>query len=61
MPALRLLLIDDSADDAAGLVRTIELGGYDVESERVAAAATLSTALDRQPWDLRPKLPGQRT
>ncbi|MBW8862386.1 MAG: EAL domain-containing protein [Acidobacteria bacterium] len=52
MPALRLLLIDDSAEDAAGLVRTIELGGYDLSWERVDAAATLSTALGRQSWDL---------
>jgi diguanylate cyclase (GGDEF)-like protein len=52
LPALRLLLIDDSADDAAVLVRTIELGGYDVAWDRVDSSPALTAALTRHAWDL---------
>jgi len=52
VPAFRVLLIDDSADDAAALIRIVELGGYDVASECVHTAAALSSALARQSWDV---------
>jgi len=49
---LRLLIIEDSEDDALLLLRELQLGGYDVSYERVDSPAALSAALDRQEWDL---------
>ncbi|OLC49395.1 MAG: hypothetical protein AUH43_07635 [Acidobacteria bacterium 13_1_40CM_65_14] len=51
-PRLRLLLIEDSEDDAALVVRALVRGGYDVTSERVDTPATLRAALNRQAWDI---------
>ena len=50
--SLRLLLIEDSEDDAFLLTRELERGGYALEAMRVDSAAELTAALDRQPWDL---------
>jgi diguanylate cyclase (GGDEF)-like protein len=61
---LRLLLIEDSPDDAELVVRALAHGGYEVISERVDTPSALAAALDRQPWDLAiadyamPGLPG---
>jgi diguanylate cyclase (GGDEF)-like protein len=49
---LRLLLIEDSEDDAALVVRALTRCGYAVTSERVETRETLAAALDRQAWDL---------
>ena len=49
---LRLLLIEDSQDDAHLVLREVERGGYDVEVERVETAEGMRAALRRQPWDL---------
>jgi diguanylate cyclase (GGDEF)-like protein len=49
---LRLLLVEDSPDDALLLVRELESGGYDVICERVDSSTAMSDALDRQIWDL---------
>jgi CheY-like chemotaxis protein len=49
---LRLLLAEDSQDDADLLVRELEREGYDVTAERVDTRETMSAALDRQEWDL---------
>src|SRR5512142_3349334 len=49
---LRLLVIEDSADDAQLMVRAIERGGYDVQSERVENEPALRRALDTQQWEL---------
>ena len=49
---LRLLLIEDSEDDAFLLTRELERGGYALQSVRVDSAAELAAALDRQSWDL---------
>jgi diguanylate cyclase (GGDEF)-like protein len=51
-PRLRLLLIEDSEDDAALVVRTLTRGGYEVIVERVDTPATLRAALNRQAWDI---------
>jgi diguanylate cyclase (GGDEF)-like protein len=51
-PRLRLLLIEDSEDDAALVVRALTRGGYDVTAERVDTPAALRSALDRQSWDV---------
>jgi hypothetical protein len=49
---IRLLLVEDSEDDAQLLLRELKRGGYEPAHERVATEATLAAALDRQDWDL---------
>src|ERR1700752_3171979 len=49
---LRVLIVEDSEDDAALLVLELERGGYDVQSERVDTSEAMSAALARQAWDL---------
>ncbi len=49
---LRLLLIEDSEDDALLLVRELKRGGYDVTHRRVDTAKAMHEALDRGMWDL---------
>ena len=49
---LRVLMIEDSEDDAVLLLRELRRGGYDVEFERVDLPGTLKSALDTQVWDL---------
>jgi len=49
---LRILLVEDSADDARLVLREIQHGGYEVESERVETADAMQSALRRQAWDL---------
>lgn len=49
---LRLLLVEDSEDDALLLLRDLERGGYDVESERVETMPAMKQALTRREWDL---------
>ena len=50
--SLRLLLIEDSENDAQLLVRELKRAGYDVRYERVDTEETLTAALNRQTWDL---------
>jgi len=49
---LRVLIIEDSEDDAALLVRELRRGGYEPAHERVETADDLTAALDRQDWDI---------
>jgi diguanylate cyclase (GGDEF)-like protein len=49
---LRLLLVEDSMDDALLLVRELEVGGYDVTCERVETFQDMNAALDRDRWDV---------
>src|SRR6476660_4904932 len=49
---LRILLIEDSEDDARLVLREIQRGGYEVEFERVETADAMRAALARQAWDL---------
>jgi diguanylate cyclase (GGDEF)-like protein len=51
-PTLRLLLIEDSSDDAALVVRALTRGGYTVVCERVDTPAAMTASLDRQSWDI---------
>jgi diguanylate cyclase (GGDEF)-like protein len=58
---LRLLLIEDSEDDANLILRELTEARYDVLPERVASLAFLTAALERERWDLviaEYKLPG---
>ena len=49
---LRILIIEDSRDDAHLILREVRQGGYEVESERVETAEAMQEALRRQKWDL---------
>jgi PAS domain S-box-containing protein len=49
---LRVLIIEDSEDDALLLIRELKRGGYEVEFERVDKAQEMQFALDQKNWDL---------
>src|SRR5215210_1135810 len=49
---LRVLLVEDSEDDALLLIRSLRRGGYDPTWERVDTAAAMEAALDGRDWDL---------
>jgi PAS domain S-box-containing protein len=49
---LRLLLIEDSEDDAALVVHELWRSGFDPDWLRVETAAALSAALAFRPWDI---------
>lgn len=49
---LRLLLVEDSEDDAILLLRMLRRGGYEPLPERVDSAAAMQAALAKQEWDL---------
>ncbi len=49
---LRVLLVEDSPDDAALLVRALRKGGFTPSCERVETAAELQEALQQQGWDI---------
>src|ERR671913_2076799 len=49
---LRVLLVEDSEDDALLLVRMLRRGGYDLTWERVETAAAMEAALAGRSWDL---------
>lgn len=50
--ALRMLIVEDSEDDALLLARALRRAGYDVSFERVETAGTMTEALARQTWNL---------
>jgi two-component system sensor histidine kinase UhpB len=49
---LRVLLVEDSEDDALLLVRMLRRGGFDPTWDRVDTAAGMEGALDGRGWDL---------
>lgn len=49
---LRLLLIEDSDEDAELLLWTLRRGGYDLKPTRVSDAPAMATALAAESWDL---------
>jgi len=49
---LRVLIVEDSADDALLLLRELRRGGYDPASERVETPEDFSAALAGGSWDL---------
>jgi len=49
---LRVLIVEDSKDDALLVIRELERGGYDTMFERVETAEAMATALDEQVWDI---------
>ncbi|TAK41839.1 MAG: EAL domain-containing protein [Betaproteobacteria bacterium] len=48
---IRVLVVEDSENDAKLVIRMLQRGGFEVESERVENAATMAAALERQRWD----------
>lgn len=48
---LRALMIEDSEDDAALILRELRKSGYDVTYERVETAEAMQSALAREQWD----------
>jgi PAS domain S-box-containing protein len=51
-PPLRILMVEDSEDDARLLLRELCRGGYHVAFERVDTPEAMSAALDGHEWDL---------
>ena len=49
---LRLLLVEDSEDDAALLLHALRREGYEVTARRVEAAESFVAALGEETWDL---------
>jgi PAS domain S-box-containing protein len=49
---LRVLIVEDSEDDALLLVRVLRRSGYDLTYERVDTAAAMSVALETYTWDI---------
>jgi signal transduction histidine kinase len=49
---LRVLLVEDSEDDADLLKIALKRGGYDVISERVDSPESMQTALQGSDWDI---------
>lgn len=52
MPTLRVLIIDDSPNDADILRRELTRNGYELESERVDTGTDLESALQHHEWDI---------
>jgi len=50
--SLRVLMIDDSEDDALLLIRALKKGGFNPVYERVATAAAMKKALKEKKWDI---------
>jgi PAS domain S-box-containing protein len=50
--SLRVLIVEDSEDDALLCLRELRRGGFDIASERVETAESMKAALERAPWDL---------
>jgi len=50
--ALRILIIEDSEEDAGLLLRELQRGGYEVVFERVETTQAMQSALARKSWDL---------
>jgi diguanylate cyclase (GGDEF)-like protein len=49
---LRVLIVEDSEEDAELLVNGLKRGGYDLSFERVDTSEAMIVALNKQSWDL---------
>jgi PAS domain S-box-containing protein len=52
LQSLRVLMVEDSEDDALLVLRELKKGGYNPEYERVETAAAMRKALQDKTWDL---------
>jgi PAS domain S-box-containing protein len=50
--SLRVLIVEDSVDDALLLLRELRRGGYEPSYERVDTAQAMLAALEKQDWDV---------
>ena len=50
--SLRLLMVEDSEDDALLTIRVLKKGGYNPVYERVETAAAMKKALEEKQWDI---------
>ena len=50
--SLKLLLVEDSPDDAEILIYELQRTGYDVTYERVETEKEMRRALSEQAWDI---------
>lgn len=51
-PRLKVLIAEDSEDDALLIIRELRRGGYNPEMQRVDSAKEMQAALEKQEWDL---------
>lgn len=49
---LRVLIVEDSEDDAELMLRELQRGGYELVFQRVDTPAAMEAALASQPWDV---------
>ncbi|HUN55527.1 MAG TPA: PAS domain S-box protein [Smithella sp.] len=49
---LRVLIVDDSEDDARLIIRKLSSGGYNPAWERVDSSEAMKSALKREDWDI---------
>src|SRR5881296_3646152 len=49
---IRILIVEDSEDDAQLLLRELQRGGYEPSHRRVDTPAAMKEALEREEWDL---------
>jgi PAS domain S-box-containing protein len=49
---LRILILEDSEDDALLVLHQMKKGGYDIEYERIMTAEEMRAALKEKPWDI---------
>ncbi len=49
---LRVLIVEDSSDDAALILRELRKSGYELVSERVDTASAMRAALSDKSWDI---------
>ena len=49
---LRVLIVEDSENDALLILRELQRGGYTTAHQRVDTASAMSAALEKQPWDI---------
>jgi DNA-binding NtrC family response regulator len=52
MRPLRVLLVEDSADDAALTLRALDHGGLEATADQMQSHAEMRAALAREPWDV---------
>lgn len=50
--SIRILLVEDSEDDAALLIREMQRAGYSPTFRRVETAEGMNAALDAEPWEI---------